>query len=230
MRFFKFINEETADLDDMNRVANIIKKDCSKFLKETGNIPIYRGMKGLDVGPLKIKSVKERKPLNTPGKIHDLLNRLFNKRFKWSVRNGVFVSGNIKDAKFYGLDYRFFPIGDYDYVWSPVVQDLFGYNEKFGISALDFESLKNIYLYPKTCDTSGWFLHNYVKEYPEASNRELIEMCKNKLVRFYEDLISTYKNNNLQEGIKSGMEISFNCKEYYLVGYHEWKEFINALN
>jgi hypothetical protein len=46
MRLIKFLNEsiEDTEMSDSD-VANIIKKDCSKFLKESKEYILFRGIK-----------------------------------------------------------------------------------------------------------------------------------------------------------------------------------------
>jgi len=74
-----------------------------------------------------------RTPENTPYEVHDKLNDLFNKKFGWYVRNGVFCFGSETDGDIeqpfdteYGSDtYLVFPTGKYDIVWNEEIKDLF---------------------------------------------------------------------------------------------------------
>jgi len=121
MRLLEFLERELPNLT----------VDCGKFLKEIRygrHGFLYRGR-----GDLQIEKYKKfasrvnsgRKPMNTSPEIHTYINNKFKGIFKWWVRNGVFASAGKDTAEFYGQVYLFFPIGDYKYVWSPEVRDLY---------------------------------------------------------------------------------------------------------
>ena len=118
MRLREYLTEESG-LD----LVSILKKDCNKFLREAGKPDaLYRGIKQSIPHQVKKKSrLEDRSPRNTNIKVHKALNKEFSKKFGWPVRNGIFVTSSTYDARYYGYDnaYMFFPIGDYEYCWSP---------------------------------------------------------------------------------------------------------------
>ena len=57
---------------------------------------------------------------------HDILDELFEKKFGWKPRSGgVFCTGSEATASGYGDAYIFFPIGDFEFLWSPKIHDLY---------------------------------------------------------------------------------------------------------
>ena len=75
---------------------------------------------------------ENRKPVDMPPHVHDMLNDMFVERFGWKVRNGVFcylvdVSKDKLSSTHYGTEYLMFPIGDFKYVFSTEFSDLFYY-------------------------------------------------------------------------------------------------------
>ena len=135
MRLQNYINEENID-----EMVLMIQKNCQPFLKEINHNFLYRGYKN------KIKSIKkvitrtDRKPLGSSEEDHANFNKLFKKKFGWKARSeGVFCSSNTNDVRQYGNVNLVFPIGKYQYVWSPKVTDLtlyiedyYDYEEDFG--------------------------------------------------------------------------------------------------
>ena len=121
MRLLEFLEKELPNL----------RVDCGKFLKEIRygrHGFLYRGR-----GDLQIETYKKfasrvesgRRPMNTDPSMHNHLNKKFKDMFGWNVRDGAFASFSKEAAEFYGAVYLFFPIGDYKYVWSPTICDLF---------------------------------------------------------------------------------------------------------
>jgi hypothetical protein len=129
MRLEQYITEKRSPVDipgyDMEKNASIIKTDCQPFFKEnTSGRFLYRGT-NKSIGEIeKIIPRKERKPSDMPRFLHNELNIVFAKKFGWPVRNGVFATSDDREAEEYGDLYLFFPIGNYKYVWSPKIPDL----------------------------------------------------------------------------------------------------------
>lgn len=134
---------------DVAEIYTTLTKDCGLFLKElekTGS-PIPKNAKSIPTslrwllrGTMKsVDKIKkftprtDRRPKDTPDKLHNLFDKEFRKRFGWAARSeGVFVTSNYKEAKSYGTPYIFFPIGRYDYIWSPKIADLYDKYESAG--------------------------------------------------------------------------------------------------
>lgn len=127
MKLFELHGENP---DEHAEVIATLQKDCKKFLDEvnvTGNTQLWRGTDDVPTGTgfTKMKMIHNRLPMSTKHHIHDFLNDFFQDKFGWKARNGVFCMGNINGVKAYGPPYAIFPIGNYKYIWSPDVDDVF---------------------------------------------------------------------------------------------------------
>ena len=182
-------------------IIELIKRDCSKFLKESKLKrffkesllqPVYRGLEPPTYQVTKLAASTDdenihwfegtvrtdRKPLSTKQEHHEIVDNLLKQQFGWNVRSaGLFCSGSIDTAGFYGKVHMIFPIGDYEFVWSKKYSDLYG--EVMAVYNLDIEEAERLI-------------------------NALIANGK-------------YTNRNLVEAIKSKHEISFKCDRYYAV-------------
>jgi len=135
---------------NFEKICKMIDRDCQPWLaelKEIGNL-YYRGFeidkilnrrysKNHDDKPMlthidmfRIKSQSERKPLSTDSYTHKTIDDYFLKEFGWRARSqGVFATPE-EFVSVYGEPYVFFPVGEYEYLWSKQIYDLFssGYN------------------------------------------------------------------------------------------------------
>jgi hypothetical protein len=112
-------------------LENLLIRDCAKFIKE---LPILSDKKQLWRGiekqkyALRNKPHPKRRPLDTPIEVHKKLNVYFEQKFGWPARQGLFCTASKGFAHQYGdgMVVAVFPIGDYKYVWSPDVSDIYG--------------------------------------------------------------------------------------------------------
>ena len=106
-----------------------IEKDCKPYITEFKKSKslrfLYRGTERRvsDYRILKSYIKTGRKPKDTPEELHELLNDLFSDKFRWNVRDGVSTTSGFSSGN-YGTKYLFFPIGRYEYAWSPDIDDL----------------------------------------------------------------------------------------------------------
>lgn len=131
--FKQFISESAGTLVEM------IQRDCKPFLEQCGGHAIYRGIaraNKLNYSELTIDGGedtqfwdrryvrKNRKPLHTAPEKSKEIDNAMEKTFGWRPRSeGLFVSGY--DLSFaYGKSNLIFPIGEFKFVWSPHVMDL----------------------------------------------------------------------------------------------------------
>lgn len=131
MKTFKqFLLEE--DSNQLEKLIDVIRRDCKPFLSE--EVILYRGIKttsnktfvdGLeDLGALDIKARKDRKSKDSTEWVHNALGTSFKKAFGINFRTeAVFAAQRPGLTLSYGWSYVIFPKGDFDYVWSPVIQD-----------------------------------------------------------------------------------------------------------
>ena len=129
MRLFEL---EAHKVEDVKGITEMLLRDCQPYLNEIGgNILLNRLYRGLT--PTRLRQLfgkrdtrqHDRVPMNTRSEMHDRLNVWFNENYGHSYRNGLFVTGDLKEANQYGKVYVIFPIGDFDFIWHKELNDLF---------------------------------------------------------------------------------------------------------
>lgn len=125
MKFYNFMNENA--LIEFHEIQPIIKKNCSEILnvyKKTKKI-FYRGIPKYNIFK-KIVPKTNRKPLNTPIKLHKFIDSILFERFHWKPRSeGIFATSNYMVAAAYGNPYIFIPLNGYKFVYNKDVVDLY---------------------------------------------------------------------------------------------------------
>lgn len=120
-------------------LASVLKSECGSYLGTSGSHDgfLFRGMRihhfakynvdaETDLSWFILQTRKNRTPSDTPDEFHDLANNYLRKKFGWKPRSdGVFATSNYADAKGYGIQHVFFPIGPFKYIWSPRAKDLY---------------------------------------------------------------------------------------------------------
>ncbi len=211
MKLYQFVNEEyktpkTIETEEeMDKVIEIIKKDCKPFLKEFNMFhnPIYRGSNKDEMSiqhMMKIRSRRKRKPKDTPKHLHDLMNDLFFKYHGWKPRSeGVFVTHDRSFAGQYGWQVFFFPKGKYQYLWHPQVKDIYA-------------TVRDII----NDDESGI-------EYGLMPRDIRKEEVTDYLVEELERVIKNYQSTGYQQEQEKN-EAMFKTWEYYMVSFDSQKE------
>jgi hypothetical protein len=136
MKLLRFLTEGRPPTpEEIEETVKVISNNCKPFLKEIKPIgaPLQRGIKSTIIDTyIRRKSRKNRKPKDMELKWHKELDELFLEKFGWRARSGgVFTQVS---PKFYSNPYLFFPAGNYKYVWSPKIQDLFREVDSFLLS------------------------------------------------------------------------------------------------
>ena len=131
MRFNHFINEVKPPEPRMwAMLCDDILRDCKPFIKAMKGIPyqfaLWRGAKKLiDVYQISFPRA-DRNPTDTPRDIQNMLDKIFLKKFGWKARSqGVFGTGSKSFAAMYGKPYMVFPMGEFKFIWSPEIKDLY---------------------------------------------------------------------------------------------------------
>jgi hypothetical protein len=173
---------------------NWIKENCNQYFKENSLdlLPLYRGIStrvSRDEYML-MAPRKDRYPKDMRLSWHKYLDQLFLERTGWRARSqGIFATGNEVSAGYYGTVYIIYPADGYKYLWSPEVSDLY-------TDANQFEMKTGKYRYRQEMD-----MDRFIPEDEEMENH-------------FREIIKTYKNDGLVEGIRSGNEIMIKCARY----------------
>ena len=192
--FKQYLQEQTDEyLDDPSQIASIIKRDCLPFLREIGDkLPLYRGILSRHSTLTRRKVRKDRIPKDTSKEVHHVLNLAFKQLSGINYRSeAVFVTHNKNVALDYGAIHMIFPIGNFDYAWSPKINDAF---EWFAQG-----------------DLSNAVLKKQIEYDPENLNKYYDDV--------FEFIVSgkaKYKfNTGLQDAAAWRQEIMIHCDEYY---------------
>ena len=194
---------------------NKIKQDCKPYLDEIKNPPafvLYRGLHDTEGYGKKTARLTSRTPQDSSAKTHSHINQYFEKKFGHPYRNGVFASGSKVIASEYGQGepYVIFPIGDFEYLWSQHIPDL--YVEVAGAGA------KAMMHWKKYAEAKGEKipLSASRQEYWKSVNEYRMNHHVWELIEF----LGGYQDTELRKGIFSTHEVMLWCNEYYYMPKH----------
>lgn len=103
---------------------DLIKKECSQYLKTCGKQLIYRGVGGKKPDVYRGVPHTNRQAMDTNQDIQDSFDEwLKSKKFKAVRGNSIFVSGDYYQADGYGKVYIIVPRNGFAFTWSPDVSD-----------------------------------------------------------------------------------------------------------
>lgn len=236
MRFQKFITEATLLPEEKTEFGNlfqmyerveakkfheILKKDCKPFLSQIRKKPLWRGMyQKPDSYDIRVPR-QDRRPMNTEPELQKILDDIFKEKFGWKPRSsGVFVTGKRREAEKYGRSARtictIWPIGNFKFLWSPDVLDLYYILPPFKGAKMDFLFLKKSY----SRDTG------YPRDWSKKDDPDVIE-GKEILKEMIHDV---YTDKNLAKAIESDYEIMLGCKKYYAANLELTEELAKLMN
>ena len=130
MRFNTFILENDGPPPlpqeySVDQVANYIRKNCWQWVREMGKNFFYRGLKK-DLKFAEITPRTDRVPTDLPPAFSRAIDAWFHSKFGWYPRStGVFCTPRKDTAEYYGYPFIFLPVGQYKYIWSNDVHDLY---------------------------------------------------------------------------------------------------------
>lgn len=130
MKFTEYIEEASKKELKAYGIIQSLKKDCAPFIKELRktqqNRLIWRGTSKSNTKTIiRVTPRQDREPKDTPAEIQHEINDRFQKKHGWRPRSeGVFTSPRKSAAVAYGTSYMFFPVGKYEYLYNPEIDDL----------------------------------------------------------------------------------------------------------
>lgn len=125
--------QETSDVDETTweKVKEVLKKKCKPVLRDlkrggVEDLPFIGKWTRFN-GPVKIrKTRKDRMPKDTPGDVHEIFNEmLYEYTGVYGRSETIFATGKFTQADSYGNVYYVLPVGKYNVVWNPDVDDLY---------------------------------------------------------------------------------------------------------
>lgn len=224
---------EINETKDINESAQLIKENCKQFIREGAPV-LYRGIKMSSPRIKNINSLlkslevrKNRNPSDSSKQLHALLNNFFNEHMGVKIRSeAMFCTGSSIIATQYGSG-RFngsppvvIPIGDFEYTWSPIIDDAFDRFEQswYSNSWSDINKLLK----------SVWQHLDLQSDIQDPDTNDRFEAVEYLLDEHGKEL---YKfNTDLKEAAKSKNEIMIVCDEYYILENNEYYDFTDVLN
>lgn len=209
MRAKEFIIESTP-VDTIAQIIDIIRRDCQLFLLQVQPLKLnllYRGVATDNSRPI-IKSqgniLRHRVPSMTPPNaqiaIDDFLERETGRRWRES---SVFATHDYVTTSNYGQPFAIFPIGEFEFCYSPIIYDLFITLQRSGVK-----------------DKAS--IYQFNDEDPDSvakASKSLYNTMAN----------AAYTTSDLKSGIVAGVEIMIRCEEYYLVPIIVMRELLSYL-
>lgn len=199
--FKQYIEEQDEQDEQIESIADIIHRDCQPFIQESNlDIMLWRGFRNLGnderfLTLLKKQPRTNRKPLSSPQKLHQILDQWFEDRFNFRYRSkGLHTTPNINEASEYGSVRAIIPIGNFRYVWSPLVDDL--YVDLNHVSLLNYDERR--YMNTNT---------NSEEPIPEAIQRKLYDRL--------DEL--NYIENRLPDAKRTDGEVIIGTESFYAI-------------
>lgn len=116
---------------ELVEVLGAIKQECQPYLAQVDDpVTLYRGIER-HLGWYVHKNVRleHRDPMSSSLRLHNGLNDAFSEKFGAEFRNALFCTGKKAQAGVYGTPYIIFPAGNFTFIWSDQVRDLYHYYE-----------------------------------------------------------------------------------------------------
>jgi len=204
-------------------ITNILR-DCQPFLRDLDlKNPrfLYSGRKR-DTDWFEQKVRSDRQPKDLSKDIHKDFDDEFLKQFGWRPRsNGLFCTGEEASAYEYGNTFMIFPKGQYKFVWSKRIWDLYIHIKK--ISKTTTSSREGNVLYQYIYNKVAKEIHD-AGDTPDEGFFDEVTKEYNKLII---SIVESYKSTNITEAIDSKHEIMINCQTYYAVRYKKWYKIVS---
>lgn len=176
--------------------VDLIKRDCQHWIKESGLWTVLRGTSAMPDTYARVKVRQDRKPLDSSIKFQEFQNLIFRKAGLIANRsNSLFTTGNTEHARSFGNTCVVFPIGKFNYTWSPYIRD-------------GYEMLDRQYTLPSG-EKFGSSIYDKLDD--SAFDAEEYANSMQKALEYQGD------DGSLIKAIKSGNEIMIHCHEAYLI-------------
>jgi hypothetical protein len=206
--FKTFLESESAIQDRAFEIASKIGRDCEYFFEQADwdpsnvrNTSLFRGMRKINDDFSLQKTLKSRWTTDSSQELTDILDDYLFKKSKIHFRkDSFFCCGDNSVANDYGTVFYIFPIGKFEYAWSPVVDDAY----KF------FEAGPDEKLIQKGAGTS-------ISGTPGSTSFDLAEWYDT--VEKFLNKTDPYKFNDLRDAIRlhKANEIMIHCDQYYAI-------------
>ena len=220
LSFKQFIREETLT-EVSQELLNKIKRDCSRFIKESDGHPAFRGVKNQPYYFTKTKDVSS--PRDSSYLLSNSLNLFLEQKFGYeAIRsfNRIYVAGEAPQLKQYGDLYYVFPVDKFNFVWSEEVQDA---TSDFGTSNFTTSIIRYLEKQKMNKDKIKETMDAF---YLATLNENGIKISDIKNKKFFKPIMLAldelfeqfnYQNRNLPAALNSGNEIVIQTPAFYSI-------------
>jgi hypothetical protein len=125
---------------EVMKIVSYISRYCKPWLQQSAGRVAWRGIRyyhehkhrGINAPSVFVRQTRtDRNPKDSSNAFHNLYNILINVAGGTANRsNSLFVSGSTQEASYYGKVYAVFPIGSFNYTWSPELADWYSQVEE----------------------------------------------------------------------------------------------------
>ena len=233
--FKQFLTESSTIEDDYQTIADLLKQKCSKYINSSDlEIEAWNGIskpraKGEQIGDNGLAYVakvrKNRRPRNSSPKFHDFLDNFLKEKFGLAGRSESLFATRLKSVArgYAGGDsqgvYRIFPIGNYQTLWSPVIDDAFNV-ERFEYDS-EFEDMLIAAVMKKYNTTSKIDAEYYISDAKRDLQEDPTDTRWYEILEVLFEMFSDklYVKNDLHKmkTDKNFNEIMFLCDEYIAI-------------
>ena len=112
---------------DRHEVEDRVRRECQPFLSLLGpsGLSLYRGIDPRAPEVFEGRVDRARQPKNMPIPLHEAADAWFSRQFGVRFRGAaLFCTGSKATASRHGRLYRIYPVGGFQFCWSPSVGDL----------------------------------------------------------------------------------------------------------
>lgn len=171
---------------DPKEALALIKKDCQPYISQINNLDSNRLRRGMTFNTefKKMNAVGDgRNEDESDDEWEKLADQWLGKKVGFPARSQTaYCAGGVPMAKRYGLAYSVFPIGDFKYVWSPVVEDLY---YPFKQSGGDLRAVENAL-------ETGKYTTSNLQSAVDAQRHEIMVYCPQGYYAVRDDLFDDW--------------------------------------
>jgi hypothetical protein len=131
---------------DRREAEDRIQRECQPFLSLVGphGLELYRGVDPRASEVFEGHVDRARQPKNMPPDLHEAADAWFSRQFGVRFRGAaLFCTGSKVQAGVHGKVYRIYPVGGFQFCWSPLVNDLHVWCGENGALQEKPDALKN---------------------------------------------------------------------------------------
>lgn len=250
MKWEQLTESTTAPIRTYSDLLKFVNEHCQPYIHENPYFEtnrLYRGMKT----PSTIASIntirKDRLPKDTAKQVQKELDEEFiSQGFKAIRSNSMFCIGESYNAEEYGEVHVVYPMGNFEYTWSPEIRDLtvalYNQTDASKFVPSDNKTL-NVDEFPESIrisidaraenkgleKLSGHISTNdLIKLYPDNVPKSIsYYFSKLNLIRIdtnFSEIVKEYQTTDLVKAIESGNEIMITGDKYLAIPFERYTE------